>query len=37
MILAQMVEKFQYEPSDAAAHQQWKEIEKTIFNVEFRD
>ena len=35
--LAEMVEKFQSEPSDAAAHQQWKEIEKMIFGVEFRD
>ena len=35
--LAQMVEKFQAEPNDAEAHQQWEEIEKVVFGVEFRD
>jgi hypothetical protein len=35
--LEQMVEKFQSEPEDAKAHQQWKEVEKTIFGVEYRD
>lgn len=35
--LEQMVEKFQSESNDAKAHRQWKEIEKTIFGVQFRD
>ena len=35
--LAQMVENFQAEPNDAEAHQQWEEIEKVVFGVEFRD
>ena len=35
--LRQIVENFQSEPDDAAAHKQWKEIEKMIFGVEFRD
>jgi hypothetical protein len=35
--LEQMVEKFQSEPDDAKAHQQWKQIEKTIFGVDYPD
>ena len=35
--LERMVEDFQSEPSDAKARQQWKEIEKTIFGVEYQD
>lgn len=31
-----LVEEFQSEPSDTRARQQWKEIEKTIFGVEYR-
>jgi hypothetical protein len=35
--LEQMVEKFQSEEDDAKAHQQWKELEKTIFGVGYPD
>ena len=35
--LEQTVEKFQSEADDAKAHRQWKQIEKTIFGVRFRD
>lgn len=35
--LGQMVEAFQREPDSARAHQQWKEIEKTVFGVEYPD
>jgi len=35
--LEQMVEKFQSESNDAKAHRQWKDIEKTIFGVSFRN
>jgi hypothetical protein len=35
--LERMVERFQSEPDDAAAHQQWKQNEKTIFGVDYRD
>lgn len=35
--LEQMVEKFQSEADDAKAHQQWKQIEKTIFGVDYPD
>ena len=35
--LEQMVEEFQSEPDDAHAHQQWKQIEKMIFGVDYRD
>jgi len=33
--LEQMVEKFQSEPDEAKAHQQWKQIEKMIFGVDY--
>ena len=33
--LGQMVEEFQREPDNAKAHQKWKEIEKTVFGVEY--
>jgi hypothetical protein len=35
--LGQMVDEFQREPDSARAHQQWKEIEKTVFGVEYPD
>jgi hypothetical protein len=35
--LGQMLEKFQREPDGAKAHRQWKEIEKTVFGVEYPD
>jgi hypothetical protein len=35
--LERMVEKFQSEPDDAKAHGQWKQIEKTIFGVDYPD
>ncbi len=35
--LEQMVERFQSEPDPAKAHQQWKQIEKLLFGVEFPD
>jgi hypothetical protein len=35
--LGRTVEDFQSEPSDGKARQQWKEIEKTIFGVEYQD
>jgi hypothetical protein len=35
--LERMVERFQSEPDDARAHQQWKQIEKMIFGVDYQD
>ena len=35
--LRQLVDEFQSEPEDAAAHQIWKDIEKTVFGVDFHD
>jgi hypothetical protein len=35
--LGQMVDEFQREPDGAKAHRQWKEIEKTVFGVEYSD
>ena len=35
--LGQMVDQFQREPDDARAHRQWKEIEKTVFGIEYPD
>ena len=35
--LDRMVETLQSEPSDAKARQQWKEIEKTVFGVDYKD
>ena len=35
--LGQMIDEFQAEPDDARAHRQWKEIEKTVFGVEYPD
>ncbi len=35
--LEQMVERFQSEPDDFKAHQQWKQIEKMIFGVDYPD
>ena len=35
--LERMVDEFQREPDYARAHRQWKEIEKTVFGVEFLD
>jgi hypothetical protein len=35
--LGQMVDDFQREPNGAKAHRQWKEIEKTVFGVEYPD
>jgi hypothetical protein len=35
--LGQMVDEFQREPDGARAHRQWKEIEKTVFGVEYPD
>ncbi len=30
-----MIDEFQSTPDDVKAHQQWKEIEKMIFGVDF--
>ena len=35
--LGQMIDEFQREPDGARAHRQWKEIEKTVFGVEYPD
>jgi len=35
--LGELVDEFQREPEDAKAHRQWKEIEKTVFDVEYPD
>ncbi len=35
--LEQLVEKFQSEPNAVKAHQQWKQIEKMIFGVDYPD
>ena len=35
--LSRLFDEFQSEPNDAKSHQQWKEIEKLIFGVEFND
>jgi formate dehydrogenase maturation protein FdhE len=35
--LAQMVDRFQSEPDADKAHQQWKQIEKMIFGVDYPD
>ena len=35
--LKEMVEEFQSQPDGDKAHKQWKEIEKTIFGVEYQD
>jgi hypothetical protein len=35
--LGQMIDAFQSEADDASAHRQWKEIEKTVFGVEYPD
>jgi hypothetical protein len=35
--LGQMVDEFQSQPDEDKAHQQWKEIEKTVFGVEYLD
>ena len=35
--LERMVEAFQSEQNDKRAHDQWSEIEKMVFGVEFRD
>jgi hypothetical protein len=35
--LREMIGKFQSEPDDTKAHQQWKQIEKEVFGVDFRD
>ena len=33
--LSRMIDEFQSTPDDVKAHQQWKEIEKMIFGVDF--
>src|SRR5437870_433398 len=35
--LEQMIEKFQSEPDAVKAHQEWKQIEKIIFGVDYPD
>lgn len=35
--LEQMIERFQSEPDDSKAHQQWKQIEKMVFGVDYPD
>ncbi|MBV9226361.1 MAG: hypothetical protein JOY85_20195 [Acidobacteriaceae bacterium] len=35
--LERMVGSFQSEPDDNQAHQQWKEIEKMVFGVNYKD
>jgi hypothetical protein len=35
--LGLMIDDFQSEPDEAEAHRQWKQIEKTIFGVEYPD
>jgi hypothetical protein len=35
--LEQAVEQFQSEPDDRKAHDQWKQIESSVFGVEFED
>ena len=35
--LGQMIDEFQAEPDGARAHRHWKEIEKTVFGVEYPD
>ena len=35
--LRRMVENFQIEPDNARAHQQWKQIEKMIFGVDYQE
>ncbi len=35
--LQQMVEEFQSEPDTSEAHHQWKEIEKMVFGLEYKD
>jgi hypothetical protein len=35
--LGHMVDKSQREPAGAKAHRRWKEIEKTVFGVEYLD
>jgi hypothetical protein len=35
--LRETIGKFQSEPDDKKAHQQWKQIEKEVFGVDFRD
>jgi hypothetical protein len=35
--LERAVEQFQSEPDETKAHQQWKEIETSIFDVQFED
>ncbi|SPF36374.1 hypothetical protein SBA4_1870024 [Candidatus Sulfopaludibacter sp. SbA4] len=35
--LEQLVEKLQSEPDEAKAHQEWKQIEKMIFGVDYPD
>lgn len=35
--LRQMIRKFQNQPDNNKSHQQWKQIEKEVFGVEFND
>jgi hypothetical protein len=35
--LGQVIDEFQREPDGARAHRQWKEIEKTVFGMEYPD
>jgi hypothetical protein len=35
--LERAVEQFQSEPNDKKAHEQWKQIEASVFGVQFED